>query len=214
MVTIAELQKEIRDLAKKVATQESLEELKQIISSQTELINHLQGRVATLEEDLTRLQTSQDENDQYIRRNNLRIIGLPSTTKENADDCLDKITKIFRDAAVELPALAIDRAHRIGKGSMQKPPQVIVKFTTWRDRTAVYRARRVIKQNHGISIQPDLTKARLQLLKSAQSLCLQSSDGQYAFADVNCRLGIKLRQGGLKFFASIKEAKEILRVED
>ena len=84
------------------------------------------------------------------------------------------------------PTRLLTRAHRIGpkkidKGTLKQ--QVIVHFTTWRHRTAVYKAR---KKASNVKFRLDLTKKRLELLNLA-NLMLKPHKDCYAFADVNCR---------------------------
>ena len=86
--------------------------------------------------------------EQYQRRLCLRISGIevPSLGQNETDqDCLDKIKDVCADLAVEIPCDVIDRAHRIGKTTShngKKCRQMIVRFTTWRHRAIVYRARK------------------------------------------------------------------------
>ena len=58
---------------------------------------------------------------------------------------------------------AIDRAHRIGRVTKDKhgkpSQQVIVSFTSFSERTAVYRSRK--KAREGVRVRLDLTKKRL-----------------------------------------------------
>ena len=60
-----------------------------------------------------------------------------------------------QDLKMDIPDLAIDRAHRIGsvvEGPSTKKTyrHIIVRFTTWRHRTAVYRTRND-KEGHKIA---------------------------------------------------------------
>ena len=66
--------------------------------------------------------------------------------------------------------------------------EIIVRFTTWRQCTQVYKARKTAKK---VKIHLDLTQKRVRLLKKANGL-LEKVNGCFAFADVNCRLCLKL----------------------
>lgn len=213
MVTNNELLKQIQDLAKKVATQESLDELKQIINEQNKTISTLQDKVIALESEVATLRKKSESSEQYSRRNCLRIGGVPSSPNETADDCVKLVANLLQQADLSIPEAVLDRAHRVGIAKGTKPRQIIVKFSTWRHRSALYRARKEIRQKLGYTIQPDLTKTRLDLLNQVKALCETSNVAVYAFADINCALGIKLKTGGVKFFDTIDGAYKILGLQ-
>ena len=83
--------------------------------------------------------------------------------------------------------------------------QVIVRLTTWRDRTAIYRAR---SKAGNVKIRLDLTRKKLSLLNAANTI-LKDYNGHYAFADVNCRIRVKIND---KFFSisSIEDLNTLL----
>ena len=105
-------------------------------------------------------------------------------------------------------------AHRIGPKSANgdgKPrQQVIVRLTTWRQRTAIYRARKKAKSS--VKIRLDLTKTRLDLLISANDI-LKEYKGYYAFADVNCRTRAKIG-GKFNFFESIEDLQKLIEAAE
>ena len=105
----------------------------------------------------------------------------------------------------------IDRAHRIGKiktaaDGKEQSRAMIVKCTTWESRTAVYRAR---KEQDTVKIFMDLTPRRSKPLSDTKSKATSDPNIDFAFADINCRLGFKLKDGSLKFFNSKKEMSQI-----
>ena len=101
-----------------------------------------------------------DEAEQYSRRACLRIYGIPLPKSfENAGDCFSKVKGVFKEIEVEVPDGVIDRVHRIGKKEKNNQA-MIVKFTSWKHRTAVYKGRRKLKDKR---IQLDLTSRRARL---------------------------------------------------
>ena len=104
----------------------------------------------------------------------------------------------------------LDRAHRIGNcydvDGVEKQG-IIVRFTTFRHRTQLYYKRKEIKAQHGISIRLDLTKDNLTTLKDANEFVKSREDVSYAYADVNCRLKVKLTGGREFFFNDIDDLK-------
>ncbi len=87
---------------------------------------------------------------------------------------------------------------------------MIVKFTSWRYRTAVYRAR---KKASNKFIQLDLTSRRAGLLKSAKKKAEDHENIAFVFVDVNCNLGLKKSNGTFKFFNSDSQLQLILEDE-
>ena len=88
---------------------------------------------------------------------------------------------------MEIPDDVGDRAHRIGKVTNHrgKPSrQMIVKLTTWRHRTMIFRAR---KNSQKYKVRLDLTARRRDIIQDANKL-LNSNMESFAFADINCRL--------------------------
>ena len=66
--------------------------------------------------------------------------------------------------------------------------QVIVRFTTWRHRTLVYRAR---KNCAKYRVKLDLTKRRINTIEKISKFLTRKMLG-FAFADIYCRLCMKI----------------------
>ena len=96
--------------------------------------------------------------------------------------------------------------HRIGQKNRRDDgkecQQVIVKFKGFISRTRVYRAR---KHKSDISVLLHLTKRRYDLLKEACARIKSAYSVEYAFSDINCSLGLRLKNGSFKFFNSLEE---------
>ena len=102
---------------------------------------------------------------------------------------------------VSIPDSSIDRLHHIGRiktsaGSSMSVQPVIMKFTSFNARMQVYRARKNL-QNKKIGL--DLTQQRKDLLHYALTCVKTNPNIEFAFADINCPIGLKLKQGGFKF---------------
>ena len=55
----------------------------------------------------------------------------------------------------------------------------------------------------------DLTPRRSKLLSNAKNKDSCDPKIDFAFADINCRLGFKLKDGKFKFFNSLEEISQI-----
>ena len=89
-------------------------------------------------------------------------------------DVSELVKEIMSDMGI--PEHSIHHAHRIGKskvndGGISSQP-IIVRFTSFRDRTSFYKQRKNIRGKFGVVL--DLTFDRLSLLKEADHMLLMS----------------------------------------
>ena len=134
-----------------------------------------------------------------------RILDVDGDDSETSD-VFDKCTELFNKLELDIPGACIDRAHRIGKKTPGRVRPIIVRFTTWRHRTMVYRKR---KDCVNCRITLDPTKTRMEILKEAIDLARESDHISYAFADINCSLCVKLTNGSFKFFNTIDDLNNL-----
>ena len=67
-----------------------------------------------------------EEHEQYDRRLCLRIKGSTKKTKEDANDILNQVRNLFKEADVEILDAVLNRAHRTSKENND----AIIRFTT------------------------------------------------------------------------------------
>ena len=147
-------------------------------------------------------QTNNEDLEQYGRRLCLRIDGVQVVENETSVDVLASVKKLFDDAQVEISNAVIDRARRIGgnyvdRKSKKSCKSIIVRFTTFRHRTMFYRAKSKLK--NGTRVKRDLTKSRLTLLNKANEHVQNIPSINFCYADVNCRLKVKLKDAKQSF---------------
>ena len=207
-----DLRQIVESIRADMVTNERIDELMSKINEKDVKIAELEERIAYLEKSNSLLERCVDDNESYGRRQNLRIVGIPPPElgiKETADDVCAKVKEAI--VALNLPDATVDRAHRVGKrfgddkGSPVHP--VIVRFTSWKARTAVYRKR--VKRGQ-VRFYVDLTKRRFDLKKKATARVENIDEVHYVFADVNNNIGLRLTNGQLKFFNSVQELESIL----
>ena len=99
----------------------------------------LQKHVKDLKHSNKELRKKLEEHEKYGRRLCLRIKGLTKKAKEDANDALNQVRDLFKEAEVEIPYPALDREHKVSKENND----VIVRFTTPRHRTLFYRNRKI-----------------------------------------------------------------------
>ena len=146
-------------------------------------------------------------NEQYSRRTWLRITNIPCEKDETSEKVLEKIKRLVNEAGVDIPDSNIDRAHRIGP-KKDKKQAIIVKLTTFRHRSLLYRARRKLK--NGVKLHIDLSKKRFKLLLDAQKYVENVGEVRFVYADVNYNLKVKFRNNDERFFTSMQELEDFL----
>jgi hypothetical protein len=93
----------------------------------------------------------------------------------HAEDC-------FAELGVTVNDSDIDRVHRVGRGGLS-PPQMIVKFTSYRAKERVVKNRSKLTGKKGIYVNEDLTSYNLDLPRKAgmagHVLHTWASDGKF-----------------------------------
>lgn len=199
-------------LTKLEQQEETIERNAAVISEQANRIQILEAQNEVLCSHVEHILAAQENQEQYSRRLCLRIDRMECPTSgesETSEEVLGKVQEIFKEMNLDIPDAVIDRAHRIGQTTKNDDgkvtQQVIVRFTTWRHRTAVYRAR---KEAKSVKFRLDLTKKRFSLLLKANEM-LKPHAGWYAFSDVNCRLKAKIADE-FKFFDTEEELANLI----
>lgn len=184
----------------KVAVREAFDSFKQeltdgVVLALKDEIMTLRNENSLLKDRVSELEHAADSAEQYSRRNNLRISGISETEAEVTDEIVINMAAAL---GVELSINEIDRSHRVGGRIAHKTRAIIVKFTSYRSRNKVYRARAgaKTKPNYcGVYINEDLTKQRNSLLyesrklaKAKRVLGAWSSDGTVLIKDLSSRL--------------------------
>ena len=174
----------------------------------------LENKLALYEAHMQELEVLIDNSEQYSRRSCLRIYGVQAPdagTRESPSDCMKIVQEIFKEMQVTIPESEIDRTHRVGQKKQvngKTEQAIIVKFKSWNSRVAAYRGRK--KLSKGKSVLLDLTVRRAKLLSKAKEMTKNFSEIEFAFADLNCRLGLKTKSGEFKFFNTEEELLDLV----
>ena len=213
--------KDIQSLLDEKATKNQIDLLMRTLNDKEERIAKLEKDVeeikASLEiEHSTNLVLSRtiellekkaDDNESYLRRQCLRITGIPEEKNENGDKSLAIAKKEIKKLGITMMDCEFDRAHRIGPKQQNKDRPLIVKFTSWRARTLVYKKR---KKKDKVRFYLDLTKRRFKLLKDAGELVKDNEEVDFVFADTNNNICIRFVDGAVCVFSSVEELTNIL----
>ena len=122
-------------------------------------------RTGQLQDDKQDQLDKMDDLEQYTRRTNLRIYGIPEAGKQPEDTDQLTIDFVKSELGVEISPEDISRSHRVGKRS-SKPRPIIVRLVGHNTKVEILRKRRQLKKNkRPYNIQEDLTKTRRDILK-------------------------------------------------
>ena len=179
-------------------------------------IEKLESHVAMLQMHVMNLKQAHDgqieELEQYGRRLCLRIDGVPHKEVETPNDVLRTVKEKIDEVGADIPDVVLDRAHRIGppffdENIQAKSQSIIVRFTTFRHRTLFYNKRKKLKN---VRIKLDLTKQRYSLLKYARERVENLQNVKYVYADINCRLKVRMSDDREYFFDSVDKLIDIV----
>ena len=148
----------------------------------TELENNLQSSIEQgniLEKKLEEATKMHDNLEQYSRKFNLEIYGIPEQEKEDTEEIVLNLAKRLN---VHLEPEYIDIAHRMKKGNTRRRP-IIVRFTNYYSRNRLYMNRKKLRRANfegfiegadRIYINENLTALRSQLFKKVRDKKRQS----------------------------------------
>ena len=106
---------------------------------------------------------------------------------------LESVMEIIKETGESISEDNVDRAHRIGKKFKDKDTNedtrgIIVRFTAFKHRTQLYKARKRLKS---VRIRLDMTTKRYNILKDARIIADGNQDKvKFVYADINCRLKV------------------------
>lgn len=140
--TVSGLQKQVTDKQAEINAQKAANEK---LNEQLETLN-------------VNTETKINDIEQYSRKNNVRVSGIPETGNETAEQSIEIVVEKLNNkiADLNLQRDDIDIAHRLGRQKKDKTRQIIVKFSSRLKRDELMRRRRDLKHT-GIFVSEDLT---------------------------------------------------------
>jgi hypothetical protein len=177
------------------------------IASRNDAVAKLTAQNASLVVEVDKLKMSVDELEQYSRRDNLIITGIPSSFAEAAStapqatgsyhessaSCIDKVVSFFQNKLnIDVQSADISTAHRLPAGTNGQLP-LVVKFVRRIKRDTVYQARTKLKDHNKncardsrIFINEDLSPINRNIFSAAWRK--QGSHGIESVWSSNCRV--------------------------
>ena len=162
----------ITHIVESTVKQRTLEQEEQICYLQG-MVDSLTSKVHQLEEKIEKQQVVSDHLEQYSRRHSVRIVN--NWPEEPDEDTDMKVVGMVNDCLnIGIDREDIDRSHRVGRPSANKPRPVIAKFISYRTKASIYKARNKLKfagnGAHRVFINEDLTKTRMSMFHIALKL--------------------------------------------
>ena len=144
--------------------------------------NQLQIEIQTLEEsqkgiaydmeNRIRLTNDQaDKHEQILKRNNIKMFGVPERDREPYRECLDTVLQLFREAAPGVPWSEKDiiKVQRLGaprrNANHSRPRPLLVEITTFFDKLILLKYGREVLRRKGVSIASELTTRQTKILQ-------------------------------------------------
>lgn len=157
-------EKFLQEIADKVAIIVN-ERLQEKLDIQMKAIEALQIKINKIEAENHLLGKLLDIQEQSSRNLNVRIFGLPH---KNGEDVREEVLQMFKkDLNLNINSTDLKKCHRVfSKIPNNKPPAVLVRFSSDAVRVNVLKSRKQLKGG-AIVIKEDLTKNRLSLLLNA-----------------------------------------------
>ena len=124
-----------------------------------------QETIAGLEEANAVLREQLDDLEQYTRRTNIQIFGIPEPTGTDPEDTNAKAIEFFANQlGITVSADHISRSHRNGKRG-RTPRLIIVRLVHYKTKVQLLRKRRELKAREtNFDIWEDLTQCRRDIL--------------------------------------------------
>lgn len=139
-----------------------------IVSSRNDSIHkEHEVKITRLQSGLRKAKFNQDALEQYTRRENVRISGLPEAADESTESLIRTVISLGESVAVNISESDVSAIHRLGKKTQNRSRQVIVRFTNRTVRNRFLAARKKLKDSASykdIYVTEDLTQLRFKLL--------------------------------------------------
>lgn len=192
--SLEKIESSLFDISQEV---DSLKEHLSIVKKENQ---SLRDQNQSLKERLNKIDSQQNDAEQYGRLCNLRVFNVAEKKEESTEDCLSSCCKIFCDLlGVVVKETDLEAAHRVGRpvANSSKPRPIIVRFCSRRLREKVMANKKKLKGKK-ISVTEDLTVANYKLereaYKHSASIATWSRNGKI-FAKLKNGKTVNLKYG-------------------
>lgn len=133
------------------------EKLSKEVATLREVTREQDNQISTLQDEVNKLKTAMDDQEQYSRRNNLRITGIP---EQEAEDITAVTLEVINKSVCQdepITVADVDRVHRLGKRRDDGTPRpVLLRLSTYQTRSRIYKHRMLLnpRRRHGTPGDP------------------------------------------------------------
>ena len=217
------------ELKSKITEQaEEIEGLKFELNELKEQMQNIKEDGQDLHEAYEELFFNMDSNEQDLKRQNVRVAGVPYVAGQTLDEVTDKVVNIFNTGEIAIAKRDIDRVSISSRPTTRNnvtTQQVLVRFSNWSARQRASRYNNKNRQKTKVRVQADLTRHRFQLLKTVQNHIQEKmtvihgrdhhrrvNEAQkcFAFANGDSDLVLRLGNDGFKTFRDEQQAKQLI----
>ena len=181
--------------------EQSLKDMENVVSTMRTQLKARDGKIESLEREVTRLNGTIDDLEQHGRRGSVRVFGVPEEGDGSTDD---KILTLFNGRMKLRPPLSVEDievSHRLGKVAVAtavsdgtdaedahtnvktprpKPRTIIVKFASRRAKERVMKARKNLRLSSSDEDEDGSTHAELPAVYVADDLTKGRAKMAYA----------------------------------
>ena len=143
---------DFKDIIAKAVKEAVGQAMESILKELNAEIAVLKGKVKTLEDTVGKVAAKANKNEQFSRRQNVRVTGFVEEENEN---CEEKFVNLCREKiGLNVNNEIVDRAHRVGKKEEGTNRAIIVRLKTHKDKLTILRNRKNLKDS-GFYINED-----------------------------------------------------------
>jgi hypothetical protein len=143
---------------------------KTVESAVCAIVDEVKATTERLQQTCLQLRYQLDRQEQYSRRETIRICGLPEKIEEDVEK---EILRVFSDAGCTVSREEISTAHRNGQKQEGKCRPILVKFVSRRSKTNVMKKKSSLKGKElykRVYLNDDLTPLRMRLLRLVKKI--------------------------------------------
>lgn len=136
-----------------------IDELEGAMKENDNRIKELSEKVTSTEHSLRASYAEINKLERMSRRNNFRIVGIPTAVNENCEDIFfSTVLPNFENA----PNISVERCHRDGRDRPGKPPHILVRCLSYKDKVFIMKSCRNSLAGKPYFIVDDLTRTDLK----------------------------------------------------
>ena len=152
-------------------------------------------RIKCLSEEVCELRDAISDREQYQRKENVRITGLPEGDGETIEECEEIVQKFLKEELKIDRNIDISIAHRLGKRREGHPRPIICRLVRRMDKGIILSGRRTLREaRSSVFLSEDLTQENIRLIKH-----LRDNPRVKKVWTVNCKVTV-LGTNGQKLF--------------